>query len=358
VGAGPEDPGSWPHDPAGMMARVVSFPEQLRAALAAAREGPELCCGARASRVLVVGMGGSAIGGDFLSTFAAERSTQAIAVVRGYELPLSARRDTFAFFVSYSGNTEETLACWEQAASWEVPRACITSGGELAARARSAGVPVLLVPSGLPPRAALGWTSVPMFWALARSGLLEFEPEELEEAARAVEEVIAEAGPGANAENPLRRWAETAARRLPFVYAPSRPFGCVGLRWVCQLNENGKTLGHLALFPEHNHNEVVGLEIPSPVHELLHVALLHDAEIHPRVRRRLELVADLVRGAGGRAEWFAAKGKGLLARLFSLAVQGDLASVYLAGALQVDPTPVASIDRLKKALAGAGQDEY
>lgn len=340
-----------------MMQRVVSFPDQLRAAFDAARKGPDLLGGVRAGRILVVGMGGSAIGGDFLGAFAAERSTFSLAVVRGYELPESARRDTFAFFVSYSGNTEETLACWEQAERWAIPRACITSGGELAARAEGAGIPVLLLPPGLPPRAALGWTSLPMFWALARRGMLQLEPPEVEEAAGAVSEAITEAGPRADTRNPLRVWAETAACRLPFVYAPAHPFGCVGVRWVSQLNENGKTLAHLALFPEHNHNEVVGLEVASPVHELLHVALLRGDGIHPRVQRRLDLVSDLVQSVGGRVAWFAAKGKGLLARLYSLAILGDLASVYLAGALGVDPTPVANIDRLKKALAGVGQGE-
>jgi glucose/mannose-6-phosphate isomerase len=338
------------NDPADMKGRVLGFPDQLRAARDAAVRGPDLLGNFHPTRVYVVGMGGSAIGGDFLRTYAEVLSTLPVEVVRGYELPRAADDTTAALFVSYSGGTEETLTAWEEAGRREVRRACITSGGELAARAEAAGVPVLRIPGGMPPRSALGWTSVPLFQALAREGRLPFEVSEVEEAARACEAMLSEAGPGGS-DPAVRRWAEAAKEALILIHAPAARLGAVATRWACQINENGKSLAHVALFPEHNHNEIVGWEVTSALHRSACVAFLTDDRVHPRVHRRMEIVAEMVERSGGRATWFRPKGEGLLARLYSLAVLGDLASLYLAAARGVDPTPVASIDRLKSRLA-------
>jgi glucose/mannose-6-phosphate isomerase len=331
-----------------MTARVVGFPAQLRAAWELAGDGGPLLAGLP-RRVYVVGMGGSAIGGDFVRAYAAAEGKAPVEVVRGYGMPRPADHDSFAFFVSYSGNTEETLSAWEEASARGIPRAVITSGGELLRRAESAGVPRLVIPSGSPPRAALGWTSVPLFRALAAAGVIPVTAEDLEEAASACEEVVAAAGPDAPA-GPVRQWAESLPGRLPVVLAPDAPYGVVATRWACQLNENAKVLAHAALFPEHNHNEIVGWEADSAVRNLVDVAVLTDGDVHPRVARRLDLFESVARDAGRPVTRFAPRGRGLLARLYSLALVGDFASLWLAAALSVDPTPVASIDRLKAEL--------
>jgi len=336
-----------------MAARVAGLPDQLRAAWELAEAGPDLLAGARPSHLYVCGMGGSAIGGDLLRAYASRRASVPVEVVRGYELPRAADARAFALFVSYSGNTEETLGAWDEAAERSLPRAAVTSGGELARRAREAGAPCLLIPSGSPPRAALGWTSVPLFAALARAGLLEFGRRQLEEAAVACEEAVSRHGPGAGASDRLRSWAEACAEGLPVIYAPADPWSACAVRWATQLNENAKSLAHVALFPEQNHNEIVGWEVDSPVHRLAVVALLAGEHAHPRVRLRMELVAERLREAGARTERFEPLGEGLVARLYSLVTLGDLASLHLAAARGVDPTPVASIDRLKAALGSA-----
>jgi len=332
-----------------MTARVVGFPAQLRAAWELAGDGDPLLAGVP-RRIYVVGMGGSAIGGDFLRAFVAAEGSVPVEVVRGYGLPRPADRDSFAFFVSYSGNTEETLSTWDDASARGIPRAVVTSGGELLRRAEAAGVPRLVIPSGSPPRAALGWTSVPLFRALGNAGVIPVTGEDLEEAARACEAVVADAGPDA-APGPVRRWAEGLPGRLPIVIAPDAPYAVVATRWSCQLNENAKVLAHAALFPEHNHNEIVGWESESAVRDLVDLAVLSDEHVHPRIARRLDLFEAMARDAGRPVTRFAPRGRGLLARLYSLALAGDFASLWLAAALDVDPTPVASIDRLKRELA-------
>jgi glucose/mannose-6-phosphate isomerase len=333
-----------------MMGRVLDLPRQIRDAWVLAGRGPALLRDAGTARVYVVGMGGSAIGGDFVRAFAETCSRVPVEVVRGYELPAAASSTAFAFFVSYSGNTEETLAAWDEAARRGVPRAAITSGGELARRAEADGVPCLRIPGGSPPRAALGWTSIPVFRALADSKLLPAGTAAVEEAAVACEETARAWGPDAPAANPLRRWAEAAARGVPIIYAPATPYAAAAARWSGQLNENGKILAHTALLPEQNHNEIVGWEEASPAREAAEVAFLEGEGVHPRVRTRLDVLAGVIERAGRRVTRFQPKGNGLFARLYSFAAMGDLASLYVAAARGVDPTPVANIDRLKEEL--------
>ena len=128
----------------------------------------------------------------------------------------------------------------------------------------------------------------------------------------------------------------------------------VARRWVSQINENGKSLAHAALFPEHNHNEIVGWETDSWADSVA-VTFLDDPTAPAAVRRRLDLVAAEVSKRVPTFR-FEAMGKSTLARLFSLSMVGDLASVALAAASGIDPTPVSSIDRLKNALASGKID--
>jgi glucose/mannose-6-phosphate isomerase len=229
----------------------------------------------------------------------------------------------------------------------------VTSGGELASRARADGVPVLEIPAGSPPRAALGWTSVPLLHALGRAGLLDLARPALDEAAAACEEVVAAHGPQAPPGS-LREWAGRAARGLPIIHASESPHRASAVRWACQINENGKTLAHFAVFPEQNHNEIVSWEMPTDAQRNVELAILDDPADHPRVRRRLELVARIVERAGARVTRFPSHGTGLLARLYSFSQQADLASLCVAAARSVDPSPVARIDELKRALARNG----
>ncbi|NNE44788.1 MAG: SIS domain-containing protein, partial [Gemmatimonadetes bacterium] len=154
--AGAPRPSGTANDPAGMGARVVGLPDQLRSAWTLAQDGPDLMAGARPDRIYVCGMGGSAIGGDFLRAYASEYCDVPVDVIRGYDLPRAVNERAFVFFVSYSGGTEETLSGWEEASRRGVPRAVISTGGELGRLADAAGVPWLKVPGGSPPRAALG----------------------------------------------------------------------------------------------------------------------------------------------------------------------------------------------------------
>jgi glucose/mannose-6-phosphate isomerase len=337
-----------------MLGRILSFPQQMREARALAERGPELVPAGSFKRLFICGMGGSAIGGDFLRQIASERCSVTVETVRGYRLPRTAFQEALLVFVSYSGNTEETLSLWEEASRPSLPRSAITSGGKLRQAAQAANVPCLEIPGGSPPRAALAWTCIPLIIALARAKWIEVGEKEWEEAIVACENVVRKFAPGGDQHSVLEEWARKTHGRIAFVYAAGDPTAPVARRWVSQINENGKSLAHAALFPEHNHNEIVGWETDSWAN-CVSIAFLDDSSAPAPVRRRLDLVhQDLSKRVP--AFRFEAMGKTAMARLFSLSVLGDLASVALAQVAGIDPTPVASIDRLKNALASGNID--
>ncbi len=344
-------------DPMDMRGRVLGLPRQLRDARDAARAAAPLAHGPRPSRIVVVGMGGSAIGGDFLREIARERSTIPIEVVRGDRLPNIDPEGSFVFFVSYSGQTEETLRCWRAASDLGLRRAAITSGGALADLAASERVPLLKIPGGSPPRAALGWTGVSLLVSLERAGWLPFVDSEWEETFSVCEGLAREVQQGGPAATALDAWARATSGRLAMIYAAADPTGPAAVRWSCQINENAKSLAHVALFPEQNHNEIVGWEGVDAPGERLTVAVLSDPGATSGVRRRLNNVAGEIEKKGVPVFRFSPRGERLPARLFSLALLGDFASLALAGVRGVDPTPVASIDRLKAALASGTMED-
>jgi glucose/mannose-6-phosphate isomerase len=296
-------------------------------------------------------MGGSAIGGDFVRQIARGRSTAAVDVVRDDHLPRVDPGDSFVFFVSYSGDTEETLTCWDAAGREGLRRAAITSGGELGRRARAESVPCLEIPGGSPPRAALGWTAVPLLVSLERGGIVDISDGEWLEMFDACATVVERGRSSTPESRALDAWARATSGRIAFVYAAADPTGPAALRWACQINENAKALAHFALFPEQNHNEIVGWEHAASLADRISVAVLEDEGASPRTRQRMTLVADQIESTGVPVFRFRPVGTALLARIFSLAQLGDLASLALARERGVDPTPVASIDRLKMALS-------
>ena len=205
--------------------------------------------------VVVAGMGGSAIGGDLVLAAQLALPVPA-AVVRGYELPAWVGPSTLVVAVSYSGNTEETLACVEAALARGCTPLCVASGGRLAALAAERGLPLVTVPPGLQPRAAVGYLAMPLLAALERLELVPSAEKDVEEAAAVVREMTALLAP---TEDEGCNLAKDLARRLhghvPLVYGAglSAP---AARRWKTQLNENAKAMAFWAELPELDHNEI------------------------------------------------------------------------------------------------------
>ncbi len=261
-------------------------------------------------------------------------------MVRGYAPEPWLDSDTLVLCSSYSGNTEETLACFEAAGAAGAPRVALTTGGALAERARAEDVPVIGVPSGFQPRAAVVYMTVGALGCAAAAGAAPDLRSEVEGAAEVLEALADDPEPAALAESlretlPVVHGAELTA-------APAR-------RWKGQLNENAKVAASFSELPEANHNEIEGWSWGIE-HAPLSAVLLTAPGLHERVARRVELTAALLRERGVPVHEVAARGETPVAHVLSLVMLGDLMSVRLAELLGVDAGPVEALEAFKRAL--------
>jgi glucose/mannose-6-phosphate isomerase len=338
------------HDPGGMLTAVGQLASQCREGYtngAAASALPDLV---DVRNVVCSGMGGSAVAGDVLRSVFRDRLGVPVEVNRSSELPAHAGPHSLVVASSYSGNTSETLAAFREATKRGCRSIVITSGGTIADEAADAGVPVVRVPAGYQPRAAVGWLAFSALGALETAGLLPPLADDVAEAAEEIDARAAACGPGvALADNPAKRLAEAIGERVPVIWGAEGIGAAAAARWKTQCNENGKVPAWWSSMSELDHNEVVGWTDPfGPSHTV--IALRHEAE-DPEIAARFPLSLQIAADAGAVTREIWATGRTALARLLSLVALGDFTSVYLGIRRGVDPTPVDVITRLKAALA-------
>jgi glucose/mannose-6-phosphate isomerase len=300
--------------------------------------------------VLFTAMGGSAMGAEMAALWLGQRSSLPCAVVRGYEPPAWAGAGTLVVAVSYSGTTEETLACARAARQRGAEVLAITSGGELATWAQQQGGDVVRIPAGLQPRAALGHLTFATLGALERLGLGP-AAKEAEGVAAHLEKLRAQLEPAQpERTNPSKQLARALAQRIAFVYGAGA-LEVAARRFATQLNENPKVLAHWGPIPEAHHNELSAWFGDARLRkEALPVVLQGEAPGTPLGARERASIA-LLREAGAEPFLLEAKGDTPLARAFHAIYVGDYASVYLACLLGRDPTPVDAIQKLKQRMA-------
>jgi len=342
-------------DPNGMLERISELPQQCLAAWRLVR-GLELPPSYGAvRRVVILGMGGSAIGGALLQGLVAEECPIPITVARGYTLPAFVRGpETLVIGCSYSGNTEETLSSFGQALERGTRQVVVTTGGKLAALAQEKGIPLVRFEYRAQPRAALGYSFILPLGICWRLGVLRDYSADLEEAIQVMEEWQAEIGPDVPAaRNAAKSLAGQIVGRLPVVYGAGF-VAAVANRWKTQFNENSKHWAFFEVLPELHHNAVVGFGIPQAVREQALVLMLRSSLDHPRVQARWEVTRELLLREGVAAETLQARGASRLAQMLSLIHLGDYVSYYLGLLNEADPTPVETIAFLKQRLEEAG----
>lgn len=303
------------------------------------------------AQVVVTGLGGSAIGGDLLRTYIADKANVPVMVNRHYELARFVSAKTLVFAVSYSGNTEETLSAYRQAKAKGAAVVALTSGGALKEMALQDNIPVINVPTGFAPRAALGYLFIPILVVLEHLHLLNSQETEINALVGHLKDLYSQYKP----EVPLtKNYAKLLAgqlhNRLPVIWGSTGTTETVAQRWKGQINENAKAPAYWNVLPELNHNEIVGFEGPAELLRRLYLIILSHPQDHPQVQKRISITKELVAGVVAGVSEINASGNAELARLFSLIYLGDYTSVYLAFLYGVDPGPVKVIDRLKKAL--------
>lgn len=324
-----------------MLDDVLAIPDHLRDAIwriESARLEP-----AEAAGLLVCGMGGSAIGGDLAAAALGNRLTGPLITVRGYELPGWVTPEWTVLCSSYSGNTEETLACFAAAEALGARRIVASTGGALVDGAREAGVPVVGLPGILPaPRTAVAYMVVCAAEVAALAGIAPRIHTEIDAAAAFLVE---------RTEDLQVRAAEIASRlegTVPVVTGAGLT-APVARRWKTQINENTKVPAFHSELPEADHNEICGWE-----GDAFSAVLLEDADQHPRERRRFELTGEAIAATGATVVSLKTEGETRVARLLWATMLGDLVSLDLAEARGVDPLPVEAIENFKAALAGGG----
>ncbi len=340
-------------DGANIFKLLISFSDQMGEAMEIMRRAQISLSGRVIHNVVVSGMGGSAIGGDLLRTYLVDLVDLPILVNRGYTLPRFVGPSTLVFVSSYSGNTEETLTACRQAIRSDSQIIAITSGGELARLAAREGFPLIQIPSGYPPRAALGYSFVALLMSMSKLGFVGDQQKDLGEAQELVRQKGLEYNLSSSLnENQAKQVALKLHGKLPVIYAWGHHFEAVAVRWRGQLAENSKQLSSHHLFPEMNHNEIVGWETPDDLLKRMVVILLRDGQDPKSIGKRMEITRQLIAPSAAEIIEAWATGSSLLARLFSLLYLGDFVSFYLAALNGVDPTPVLRIEELKRRLAG------
>ena len=338
-------------DSSGMLNHLHEFPEQCQRAWEQALQfdlPPEY---ARVKKVIVLGMGSSAIGGEIVRRLTLAEGKVPVWVQQDYGLPPFVDEDTLVIASSYSGNTEETLSSFTESLKTPAKKLVLTGGGKLKRLAKRKGIPVFIIDYQSPPRAAFPHSFVPLVGILQRLGLLRNKSADLPEALRILNKLstdFVETTP--LVANPAKQLATKLWGHIAIIYGAGI-ISAVAQRWKTQLNENSKTWAFFELFPELNHNAVVGYEFPSQTKERMFVILLHSASLHPRVLLRYEATTKLLAKAGISHEFVEAHGETSLAQVMSLIFLGDYLSFYLAILNRIDPTPVDAIAFVKNYLS-------
>ena len=338
-------------DKSGMLDHLHAFPEQCQKAWEKVQRFDLPHLHTKVSNVIILGMGGSAIGGDFVRRLSMTESRVPVWVHRDYGLPAFADDSTLVIASSYSGNTEETLSGFTESLGTAAKKLVITSGGKLKDLANKEGIPCFVIDYQAPPRAAFPHSFIPLMGMFQKLGLLADKSADLQETANILNKLAGDLIETRSlSSNPAKQLANKLRGRVAVIYG-AEMLSEVARRWKGELNENSKAWAFYEDFPELNHNAVVGYEFPPEAKERIHVLMLRSSSLNSRILLRYDVTSKLLTRAGIANESVDARGKSPLAQMLSLVLLGDYASFYLSMLNEVDPTSTDAIDLVKQSLA-------
>ena len=305
----------------------------------------------KVEKVIVAGMGGSAIGGDVTGALIENELDIPFIVIRGYQLPNWVDERTLVICSSYSGDTEETLSAFDDAQSRNALICSITTGGTLVDKCLSSGCDVINIPDGLQPRAALAFSFVPMLYLLKKVGKISLESISwLSKAAKLLKDVR-EGYSIDDQSNPTWSLAQKIKYHLPIIYTGSERLNPVAIRLKGQLCENGKMLAYYNSLPEMNHNEIEGWENNKELFEQYYIIWLKDKDDHGRVKLRQKATRKILRKNGVKQSVLKMNEKSFSERFLHMIHYGDWLSYWCGIAHESDPGLVEKIIQIKKKLA-------
>ncbi|MDP2659696.1 MAG: bifunctional phosphoglucose/phosphomannose isomerase [Dehalococcoidia bacterium] len=337
-------------DPSGVRGRIRDLPSQCRQAWdrTAALSLPDAY--RKATQVVVLGMGGSAIGGDLLRDAVSHECLVPVRVLRDYSLPADVRAGSLVIGSSYSGETEETLTAFAEASKRGCHLVVAAGGGHLRSEAERRGLPFLAIQYVGEPRSVLGYGFFLLLGLLHRLGLISDKSQDLEDMERALEALDARLEPGVPLDtNPAKELASLVHNHIAVIYGGGI-LEAIARRWKGQMNENGKNWAFFESFPELNHNAVVGYDLPQDIASRMLVIMLHSDYLHPRVKKRYQVTQEILAQKGVAFRVVNSEGSSIASQMMSSVFFGDFTSYYLALLNGVDPSPVATITFLKERL--------
>jgi len=304
----------------------------------------------KVSKMVILGMGGSAIGGDLVSNLVASEAKLPILIHRDYNLPAFIDSKTLVIASSYSGMTEETLSSFKQALETDSKKLVITTGGELKIMAEERNIPVFSFDYKAQPRAALAFSFLPILGFLQRLGFINNKSADVAETVEVLEKLSRRINEGVSlSQNPAKQLANRLYGHLPIIYGAGM-LSEVAHRWKTQLNENSKAWAFYEVFPELNHNAVVGYQFPPELASKIVIVLLRSAYLPKRIQLRYQATCRLLEQAKVSYQIVDGDGTSPLSQMTSLVLFGDYVSYYLAILYKIDPSPVKAIDCLKEQL--------
>lgn len=325
---------------------ILDFPNQFRAGIESAKHIFLDSQFKILNSVLIAGMGGSALPGELLKLFSVHlRWGLRVNIHRNYGLPNYAESRILTLCISYSGNTEEAISAYREAKKADLPLIAITTGGELARLAKKDRVPVALIPdTGIQPRAATGNLFAATLKVLSNARILPPQDKEL----LTLEKTLRPK----SLENRGIALAKKIKGKIPLIYT-SQNYKALAYMWKIKFNETSKSHAFSNYFPELNHNEMVGYHWnhgSGMKDQEFYPIILKFPDDHARIKKRMQLLEDIIQKRGYSVGTIDIKGESLYNRVFNAITLADWASYYLALEYGVDPTPVGIVEEFKKLL--------
>lgn len=331
-----------------MLKHIYDFPENAAKFIKEARElNLNHLTKIKFRTLVIIGMGGSAVGGLLLRDWLLETCKIPIYVSRGYHLPSWVDTNSLVFAVSYSGNTEETINQMMQARKKNCKMVTFTSGGMILEIATQDNIPCLIFPKGYQPRAAIAFQFFGLAEIAHKFGFTEHNWNEVEEAIKTISRLRDEMDVGVKTKKNLgKQLALKLFGYMPMIYG-KRMFNSVAYRYSTQFNENSKVPSGYSFFPEAFHNSVMASESTNLLLNNLCGIIIRDPKENKDMSKKITKFIKLLDESFGRVIEVQAIGKGRLSRMISALYIGDYTSIYLGLLYGRDPSSTKSINILK-----------
>ena len=321
---------------------ILDFPKQFEVGFEAGQKIEFLK--RKFENVIICGMGGSALPGSLLQLFVRNLNFkfQNFFVHRDYNLPNFANKNSLLFAISYSGNTEETISAFKEAIAKNLKVISISSGGKLKELSKKFKTQFIEIPSGLPPRMALGYLFSALFSALIK---LKIVPDFKKEILALKEKLKPE-----KFEKEGQEIAQFLLYKTPLIYSSSS-YRELARIWKINFNENSKVPAFFNYFPELNHNEMTGVgEANKNYRKIFKAIILKEKSDNPRNKKRMKILAEIFKERGIESKILNLKGKNIFEKVFSSILLSYFSSFYLAKLQNIDPVPVKLVEEFKQKM--------